>query len=1241
MPIDAGHLLQDLKRRVRILEDDLRERADSDPTIRAELEAEYRKGREAERIGDAFEVWREGVLTQAAVHWVLGCVFIRFLEDNELIDPLLSGPGTRAREAADRYTLYFQHPEHRTHNDRHYLEHAFATVAALPTGDRLFDRAHNPIWSFPISADAAKDLLRFWREQDPDTGGLVHDFADPAWDTRFLGDLYQDLSEAAKKTYALLQTPVFVEEFILDRTLGPALREFGLAEVRMIDPTCGSGHFLLGGFERLLREWQKKEPGTLERELVQRALDQVYGVDINPFAVAIARFRLLIAALRASQVTRLAQAPDFKIHVATGDSLLFGTRRDDELALGGTAAELKTLGLAFHSEDGEEADRILSQRYHAVVGNPPYITVKDKALNKLYRQLYSTCHMKYALSVPFIERFWQLALPGSTTRPAGFVGMINANSFMKREFGKKVVEEFFPGVDLTHVIDTSGAYIPGHGTPTVILFGRNRSPIGDTVRAVMGIKGEPGTPENPAQGKVWSAIVAQVDQPGSESEFVSVTDSPRGFFGRHPWSVGGGGAAELKELIEQSPHLLEELVDTHRFTITIGGRAVVREIREIGVFGMTNADDTMLARRRDFLRCGVEPSFIRDLVIGESVRDWALTARDAVLFPYTEETIISLEGAPGLARWLWSARTALGNRATFSKQTYFEEGRRWWEWHQIALRRLSTPLTVVFAEVATHNHFVLDRGGKVFKQTAPVIKLPADATEEDHLGLLGLLNSSTACFWLKQVAHNKGDSTDAAGARVTGDPAFDTYQFNGTKVAQFPVTDEKPLDTARRLDALARERQRHLPDALTDQLPLPRSEWERHRAEADRLLREMIALQEELDWRCYRIYGITEDELTYRDAGDVPLTPPEVELGERAFEIVLARRMATGEENSTWFERHGSTPVTEIPSRWPSDYRALVERRIRLIEQDRYVALIERPEYKRRWNVEPWDEQARRALERWLLDRLETATYWPEPRLQTTRALADRAARDPGFVAVAELYEGHAGVDVHALVRRLAEAEAVPFLPQLRYKASGLRKRKVWEEVWELQRREDEIDAKVAAELKPFEGETEGAFRERLEAEQKRRKAEEVGDIPRPPKYTSADFVNSTFWRLRGPLDVPKERFISYPYCGKDGDPSLLVGWAGWDHLQQAQALATWINELIEDEGWPAERLIPALAGLAELLPWLEQWHNEPDPEFGRLDHFYRNYLMGRLHDLGLSLSDLEAWEPPKVKRGRRKTVKR
>ena len=115
----------------------------------------------------------------------------------------------------------------------------------------------------------------------------------------------------------------------------------------------------------------------------------------------------------------------------------------------------------------------------------------------------------------------------------------------------------------------------------------------------------------------------------------------------------------------------------------------------------------------------------------------------------------------------------------------------------------------------------------------------------------------------------------------------------------------------------------------------------------------MISLQEDLDWRCYRLYGVTDDDLCM-PAGETGDTPA-VRLGERAFEIVLARRVAAGEVETKWFERHGSTPTTEIPTHWPAAYRELVRRRIEAIEKNTSVTLIEQPEYKRRWNDEPWE----------------------------------------------------------------------------------------------------------------------------------------------------------------------------------------------------------------------------------------------------------------------------------------------
>jgi methylase of polypeptide subunit release factors len=67
-------------------------------------------------------------------------------------------------------------------------------------------------------------------------------------------------------------------------------------------------------------------------------------------------------------------------------------------------------GHAYASEDLAEVQRILGRQYHAVVGNPPYIVVKDAALNAAYRQRYASCHRQYSLGVPFTERFFELAL---------------------------------------------------------------------------------------------------------------------------------------------------------------------------------------------------------------------------------------------------------------------------------------------------------------------------------------------------------------------------------------------------------------------------------------------------------------------------------------------------------------------------------------------------------------------------------------------------------------------------------------------------------------------------------------------------------------------------------------------------------------------------------------------------------------------------------------------------------------
>jgi hypothetical protein len=1183
--IDSKRLLGDLQDLLTMLEDDLRERCTEDPAVDQRAQAEFQRAREAQRTAQAYEVWRDEWITQVAVAYLLACVFVRFLEDNELVpEARLAGVGARNAQAKDRHTVYFQ--EHPRDTELGYLHSVFREVGQLPGATALFDEKKNPLWKLELSPDGARLLVEFWRKLDPDSGQLAHDFTDPTWGTRFLGDLYQDLSEAARTKYALLQTPEFVEEFILDRTLDPALAEFGHKVVRLIDPACGSGHFLLGAFARILKHWQDSEPGTNPRELVQRTLDAVCGVDLNPFAAAIARFRLLLAALRASGITRLRDAPAFRISVAAGDSLLHGPWP----GTGGSQQTLvgeDPLAHVYEVEDKDELRRLLGRRYHAVVGNPPYISPSDPGMAVWYRRRYRHCQGEAALVVPFVERFFELAVPSAPGESSGLVGMIAANHFSRRRFGKKLVEEFLPTRDVTHVVDTSGVRIPGHeGSPTVILFARNRPRTSSCVRILRAKMQEPSVNVSDrlgktASGPAWQAILDQVDRAGSETEWISSDDVDHSSLQRHPWSMIGMGPGDLKMLLEDSSQARLKTIVTAS-----------------GFLGMTHADPAFLAPAAAFFRKGVESSTYREVVQGKAVRNWRATPVASAIFPYDNGQLLEIAKFPGLHKWLWPMRTFLGSRATFSKQSYAESGRPWWSWHQVSHARMRENDFATWAFTATHNHFARQVPGRVFTQTAPIFTFKPTVSVKERQGIVACLNSSIACAW--------GRATFLPRGGFSAGKWEERLDWDCSQIKTFPLPDKEfPFALGQALESATDLLQMHLPSTLLKRGVPRRDELDVSRTQYQRLQATRISLQEELDWHSYFAYGLLGDDLSL-----TATQAPPIALGQRAFEIVMARRMAAGELATAWFERHGSTASTEIPLHWPPAYRTLVEQRIAVIEANSSIRLIEQPEYKRRWNDEPWEKQQERALRSWLLDRVEAPQFWSTNKPVSCARLADRLRDDLEFMQVAALYRGHPDFDVTNLMVELAEAEAVPYWAPLRYTPAGLRKRQVWERTWKLQRREDSGD-------------------------------KSVGKIAPPPKYAASDFLKTTTWRLRDELDVPKERFTAYPGAERGADTTPVIGWAGWDHLQQAQALAAHYLEALELESWPVERLLPLLAGLLELVPWLKQWHNDLDPTTGeRMGDYFESFVAEHARRHGTTLDGLRDLQPIAPAKKPRRTKK-
>jgi hypothetical protein len=131
------------------LESDLRARLEEESEVSERFAAEYTEAKAVGRTGRTQTDWLTEQLTQIGASWILACVFVRFAEDNALLErPMLAGraegeagapsPLSRAQDAERAY--YAEHP---THAEPEYLAHVLTGVAHLPGMSDLLDSARS------------------------------------------------------------------------------------------------------------------------------------------------------------------------------------------------------------------------------------------------------------------------------------------------------------------------------------------------------------------------------------------------------------------------------------------------------------------------------------------------------------------------------------------------------------------------------------------------------------------------------------------------------------------------------------------------------------------------------------------------------------------------------------------------------------------------------------------------------------------------------------------------------------------------------------------------------------------------------------------------------------------------------------------------------------------------------------------------------------------------------------------
>lgn len=336
-----------------------------------------------------------------AAAWVYTTLLVAWCEDHGLIE-------TRLRAGA--------HDRREAHLDAGgtmlgWLGWSVTALTVHPSTACLLDPRYNPISQGAPSEQAAHALVDWWTEEAPDLAYPTG--KGPASITGWLaGDMLQVVTDERRLANALCQTPWWICDFLLERTLVPAIETFPDQLLRVIDPACGTGHLLVWALIGLYRWYRSDRPGHPAQDphrAIKRALAGLHGVELDPLTAAVARLRLTITAgtllaadgalptpLRLHHIP-----PGLRPRVAVGNSLLAGL---DDPCPPGTILD-----------DTADYPGILTRgTYHAVVANPPYITVKDPEVSKAIKAAYFTAHGQYSLAAPFAQLTFDLAIRGGS-----------------------------------------------------------------------------------------------------------------------------------------------------------------------------------------------------------------------------------------------------------------------------------------------------------------------------------------------------------------------------------------------------------------------------------------------------------------------------------------------------------------------------------------------------------------------------------------------------------------------------------------------------------------------------------------------------------------------------------------------------------------------------------------------------------------------------------------------------------
>jgi type I restriction-modification system DNA methylase subunit len=289
-------------------------------------------------------------------------------------------------------------------------------------------------------------------------------------------------SYARRKEAGIYYTPTYIVDYIVRNTLGEFLKDkkADVEKIRVLDPACGSGSFLIKAFDILNEHYSKHDKnyaqtqldmtgqGTTFAKKVEILRDNIFGVDLDKQAVEIARLNLLLKIAEKGQ-----RLPLLRQNIKCGNSLI-----DDEKVAGDKAFKWE-----------QEFPKIMKEGgFDVVIGNPPYVENKkiDPVEKSYLTQKYVSAYKLFDYAIPFIEKAIDLLKDG------GYFGFIITNKFTITDYGIKIRKILIEKVELKKIVNVSNlpVFKDAATYPIILIFQKKKPSEKNEIKLVSNLKSE-------------------------------------------------------------------------------------------------------------------------------------------------------------------------------------------------------------------------------------------------------------------------------------------------------------------------------------------------------------------------------------------------------------------------------------------------------------------------------------------------------------------------------------------------------------------------------------------------------------------------------------------------------------------------------------------------------------------------------------------------------------------------------